>query len=290
MTADEHPSPSPPLIVRTRDFISNRLVGTVERVDQFFGDERLEDDNKGTRLTIKLGVTEDRLEGTTFNHRFSARVALPQLENRLQVIADNWVEGGEPDDASQIRNAFENSSPVTALRWVIKELKEFRLTTDVGLRWSGDPQALFRLRARESFVIKNWEFLLSETLFAYSSDGVGETTEMRWSHDLGSRWLFRSISKVTWRDHERGVSPEQALEVLADPQRNWAQAFRIRGYWPETPRTEKAVYSGEWVLRRNLHRDWLFVELRPGIEFSQEDEFKSNPFVTLVVECIFGEA
>ena len=193
------------LVTRTHDFLSEQLIRTVDRVDQFFGDERLEDDNTGTRLSIKLGVTEDRLDGTTFNHRFSARVALPRLQNRLQVIADNWVEGGDPEDPSEIRSAFENSSPVTGLRWVIRELKQFRLTTDVGLRWSDDPQVLFRLRARDIYVIGTWELFLSETLFAYSTDGVGETTEMRWSHDLGSRWLFRSVSKITWRDQDRGA-------------------------------------------------------------------------------------
>ena len=278
------------ILVRARDSMSATLVDAAERVDRFFGDERLEEDNKGTRLTVRFGLRQERRNGASFEQKVSLRLALPQLENRLQFIVDNIVEGDDPGDTSGVRDAFSDSTPDTGLRWIIRELERFRLTSDVGARWSREPQLFYRLRARKIHMIGDWELMASQSLFAYTADGVGETTELRWVRRLADDWLFRSLTRVTWRDQRSGVEPAQTFEIIGDPRESWAQAFRIRGTWPETPHTREALYAGEWVLRRRVHWDWLYLEVRPGVEFAQAFEYNANPYIVALLEVIFGDA
>ncbi|MBP7276194.1 MAG: hypothetical protein KBA51_08335 [Kiritimatiellae bacterium] len=289
-TEPESPPRSNHILVRARDSMSATLVQTAERVDRFFGDERLEDDNQGTRLTVRFGLREQRREGLSFEHKISLRLDLPQLDNRWQLVVDNFVEGDDPGDPAEVRAALADSRPDTGLRWILRELDDFRFTADAGARWSDDPQLFLRLRARKTWMFNDWELRASQILFAYTADGVGERSELRWQRRWGSHWIFRSTSRATWRDQESGIEPQQSFEVFSTPKHCWAQAFRISGEWPNSPRTRRARYAGEWVVRRRMYSDWLFVEVRPGVEFSQLYSFHDNPYIMALLEVMFGDS
>lgn len=274
-----------------QDTLERGMVWSVRRFDRFFGDEEIDDDNEATRVRFALGLRVDADEGPTFEQRLRVRLALPQLENRLQIIADNMIDAEDPLEGGAIGDAAEESKPDAGLRYVFKADERRRLSADAGLRLGGSPQVFGKLRGRVTVPYDPWEMRLVETLQWYSHDGFGETSEMRWSRILRSRgWLFQSSTRVGWREDESGVTPAQSFSWQNAVRGEWGHRYTIKAEWPETPSTSEAAYAIEYGYRRLIHSDWLFLEISPGVDFSQERRYEPNPYVTCLLDVSFDQA
>ncbi len=271
-----------------REWISAGVVDLVERLDRFFGDERLEDDTDVTRVRLALGARWSRAEGPSLASRFNARLALPRLHRRLQLLVDNVTEVDEPTAGGVLDQAVERSRPDAGLRYIFREGGSFRLQADGGGRLGSDPQAFVRLRARWLVPLDPWELRLSETAQWWSGDGVGLIGEMRWSRRLREGWLFRSSSRLGWYEDREGVTPAQSLAGLREAGGGQGYGLFVTGEWPETPRGGRAAYSADVLLRRRLGREWLFLEVVPGLRFAEERNYEADPRVTVLLEAQFG--
>lgn len=79
------------------EHLEERLLSPIERIDRFLGDDRLDDDTDSSRVRLRLGYDYSDLDGLSLNTRVQVRIALPALERRLQIVADNILESEDPD-------------------------------------------------------------------------------------------------------------------------------------------------------------------------------------------------
>jgi hypothetical protein len=269
--------------------VSRTLTNTVDSIDHFFGDERLEDDNKGTRLRLRTGVEYSRYDDFSLTASVRVRLDMPQLERRLQLIVDDDIEAEQPGEAGNISDAVSDSEPVTALRLLLRDDDKRRVNFDVGLR-AGDPvQGYTRLRGRVTVPFERWELRLTQSGSWLSDDGFTTLSEMLWTRPMGNRWWVRSRSQVIWEEEEPGVKPRQTFTLgrIVDDRRAWR--VDLSGEWPETPHTHTATYTVQFTWRRPLYKRWLFLEISPWVDFQQEHDFRTNPGIALRVETIFGD-
>ncbi len=40
--------------------------------------------------------------------------------------------------------------------------------------------------------------------------------------------------------------------------------------------------------RKRVHRDWMFLEIEPGLDFFREDGFSMTPLINVKLEIVFG--
>jgi hypothetical protein len=143
---------------------SKGILDATDRVDHFFGDERLDDENRYTRLRLGMGLGWDKNDGASLLTLVRLRLSLPQLKNRFQIVVDDAFEADEPDKGSAISEAAKDSEPDAALRYILKHDERRRLTTDVGVRLSSPSQAFGRLRGSIMLPFSIWELRLSQFL------------------------------------------------------------------------------------------------------------------------------
>ena len=268
---------------------SDEIVDKVERVDRFFGDQRLDDDNRRTRLRLGTGLRWHENDGTSLLTDIKARLALPRLKNRFQVVIDDSFESDEPDRLQSISDAANDSEPDTSLRYVIKEDERRRLTSDAGVRFSSPSQLFGRLRGRIVVPYPAWELRLTQTVAWFTDDGLTETSEMRWTRKVWDEWLFRSSSRLTWEENINGMRPAQTLSLFRELSKRRAYRLTVGGVWPEIPHTHEAVYSAGFTYRQLIHSRWLFLEVTPGMEYPQEHGYRFTPYINVQVEVVFGD-
>ncbi len=268
---------------------SSGLVARVERFDHFFGDARLEDDNRGTWVKVGFGLTASGEADAKLETKLQARLALPGLRERFQLMVDDLVESDSPGEANALVDAARDSRPDTALRWVLQQTRSMRINADAGVRLWGPTQVFGKLRWRRITPFERWELRLSEVVDWYSNDGFGETSAMRWSRPFPRRWLFQSVSALRWQENSDGVRPSQSLGLYKAVSRALAQRVVLDGTWPEAPDTTEAVYRMHYSWRKRIHSDWVFFEIRPGVAFAQINDYRTDPFLTMLLEIVFGE-
>ena len=269
--------------------VSAVLADSIDSVDQFFGDDRLDDENRRSRLHTSLGFNYDQEEGTSLITNLSLRIALPRLQNRLQFFIDGLVFDDDPDSFTSAFDAAGDSDSDAGLRHIFTR-DEFRsLNTDVGIRLGSTSQVFGRVRGRLVIPMDPWQLQLSQRFAWFTSDGLEETSEIRFDRPMANDYLFRSTTSLTWRENESGWTPEHSLAMYKEvsPRRSWR--LSVAGVWPETPHTSKAYYSTIFTYRQLLHRNWLFLDIAPGVEFPQENDYQANTFITAKFEIIFRD-
>lgn len=270
--------------------IEQSIESSVEYFDRFFGEERLKDDNRSTRVQFRLGLKVDRLDRFTLKQDLSARLALPRMQNRVQVFFDDLFDVDRPFERDAIETQVRESESDTGLRYVLKEDARFRVNTDAGLRLGSEPQAFGRVRGRYIIPRDEWELRFTQRLFWFTRDGFGEDSAMDWSRQLADGALFRSQSVVGWTEDRPGVMPRQVFSYyrVINPRSSWRTSLRAE--WPESPGGDYAIYGEEVTYRRLIYSDWLFAEITPGLEWVSESSFGWNPFVFFMFEVNFEKA
>lgn len=265
------------------------MLDAADRIDHFFGNERLDDENRDTRLRLGTGILWHKNNGASLLTEIRLRLSLPQLKNRFQIIVDDTFESDEPDKSSAISEAVKDSEPDAALRYILKHDERRRLTSDVGVRLSSPSQLFGRLRGRIILPFPVWELRFNQSLAWFTDDGVIETSEMLFSRLLKYDWLFRSSSRVTWQENNNGVTPAQSFSLFRELTTRRGYRVGLGGRWPETPHAHEAEYTTEFTYRQLLYSRWFFLEISPGLKFPQEYDYECTPYIHVKFEIIFDE-
>lgn len=290
-------APPPSRLRRLRDtelwdahhlLYSERLADAIDRLDRFFGDDRVVEDNRRSSLLLGIGLRHDGNKGTSLVSDLRLRMVMPRLKERLQIVLDDGLEVDDPENDQAIINAVRETRPDAALRYIFSEDRKIRLSADLGVR-TGSPYQLFgRGRWRLILPFACWETRLSETVYWLTDDGWRLTTDLSLTRPLGE-WYFRSSSRMTWEEVRNGLTFGQTLALTYEISKRRAYRLYTSATWPETPHTREANYAVGAVYRQRVHRDWLFMELMSAVEFPQADAYEPNPIVGVKMEILFSQ-
>ncbi|HAS83157.1 MAG TPA: hypothetical protein DCS43_10920, partial [Verrucomicrobia bacterium] len=68
--------------------------------------------------------------------------------------------------------------------------------------------------------------------------------------------------------------------------RSAAIKLGVRGY------THPSLVTDQYLVRvsyrKRVHRDWLFLEIEPGLDFFREDDFKTTPLINIHLDIVIG--
>ncbi len=266
---------------------SEWLANAIERLDRFFGDDRLVEDNRRSSLLLGVGLRYAGDEGISLVSDLRLRMVMPRLKERLQIVLDDIVEVDAPENEQSIIDAVRETRPDAGIRYIFSESEKIRLSGDVGIRTGSPYQMFWRGRWRLILPIHCWETRLSETVYWLTDDGWRLTTDLSLTRPVGG-WFFRSSSRMTWEELRNGVTLKQTFALAYELSKRRAYRLYTSATWPETPHTHTANYTVGAVYRQRVHRDWLFVELMSAVEFPQADDYEPNPIAGITMEILFS--
>jgi len=272
------------------DTISRSFLYLANRIDDIFAEERFIEETNESIIQLNTLTRYVAEENPVIRFSLKGRLALPYLENRLQLIFDS------AERERDIRNDFrttdtstDDRSFFTGVRFLARETRRSRLSLDGGLRWRGGPVPFARVRGRRAFLFDPWLVRLTQSVFWFSDRGFGETTLLDFERPLDETHLFRASPSVTWAEDTRGVDVRQRISVihLLRARRLIAAELDIQAH--THPSFEVDKYEFALRYRRPAHRDWLFVEIAPGVQFRRDNDYKMAPMITFKAEVLFGD-
>jgi hypothetical protein len=266
---------------------SSNLVNSVEWFDRFFSDERIQEERNHTRVRVGLGFktsTADPLSAVT---EFSARIDLPRLEQRLQLVFDDMLETEEFLNLKGVREAAEDSMPQAGALYVFQPNEKFRLSAGAGLRVANPVQLYGKLRGSVALPLERSEWYLAQQVQYYTHDRLGTTTEARWDRPLRYGWLFRATSRLDWRSSDAGFTPSQGLALLRQIGERRAYRVDVTGTWPEAPNVTESSYALAGAYRQLIYRDWLFLEVSPSVTFPEIGGYDPIPALKAKLDVVF---
>ncbi len=280
------------LLDSAHSFLSTRLVEFVDQVDTFFGDERVDDESRDSFLRFGYGMVANT-DGTFDDvSRLRLKVDLPRIEKKLNILFETDGEEAFTTGTAQQDNpvfAGNRSDYSTALRYVVKESSKWSALADAGVSFGNPPDEFLRGRLRRTEAVKDWNFRFTQMIFWYQSKGLGETTQFDIETRAGWNDLLRLVAKATWTDKTAEFDYGQSISLYHELGPRHAMVLSA-GYSGESEPTSRVTgyFFGGRVRKRANRRKWLFFELEPKWQFSEQMNFRMQPTLTMSIEAMFG--
>lgn len=268
---------------------SSNITDSADFIDRFFGNPSTLARSNETFIKLRFGMQFREEQNDKTIAKISIRLQLPHTTKKLKLVYEDIVDSDDLGGTqSIIEDTGENKSD-TALRYTLKKKNRLRVDADVGAR-SGSPIQIFlRLRARRTYdVSENWSLRLTERVTWFSEDGWVSKTEMQWDRKLAQAWLLRFTSELEWREERDGVRPAQQISLFKTFSKRRVVRLDVGGSWPEYPNIVERIYYTSITHRRLIHSDWLFLEIKPGVEFPEIDDYESRFYFKIQFEMLFG--
>lgn len=263
-------------LYRVRRTLAVTACASSAWLDSLFGDQFHYHEYLNTRGMLSVGTLWSEYDGFDPRLRARVRLRLPQWDERISAFAgrvgeDEYVSDTEGEfDALPTRQfgGIEDESVLVGLGYSRPERTGNDFDAGVGVRIDLplDPYARARYEIVRSFA-EHYVFRARETVFWQNSEGFGTTTRFNIDRALTDRFLLRwnNIGKFT--EETRGLEwlSEMTLFQRLNDRTGLAWQNHITGATDAEVNLQR--YGARVIMRRQLTPDWLFLEVRAGIEW-----------------------
>lgn len=281
---------------KPRDYLSQHFVSLSNRVDQYFADERVFQEAQTSYLRFYGDLVFKKSGWSNFNPKLQAKLVLPALQKRLHLLLESNTDvTGEPQTSSVstqkgVPNVNVPNDFRAAVQVQVTDTPHYNINTDAGIRihsLSFPPFA--RLRISRVQTVKKWQFRLTEALYWYESSGMGESTLYDADYKFSDHYLGRSRTQAIWSDHDQRFDFEQSFFLFNPIDNSHALSYQVSVFGVSQPNSRISDYSVSVTWRVRIHREWLFLDVQPGISWPESEYFHATPALVFRIEAIFGD-
>lgn len=280
----------------THSYLSTSVERISQRLDTFFGDDRIYEEATGSYVQASGSVLHGRGGEVDLGGKFRVKIDLPQLSEKTNLVIESDDAGDDAEEVGRIttgeslNNDLVDSEVSTALQFMIKEKKRWNLSVRPGVKFSDPIESFLKLRFRRYHLLADpWLFRTTVEIGHYSIRGWRNEWKFDFETDIGDTSFFRSTSSVLWREETPGnqfLGQVFLFSHILDPRQSIAYEI---GTTAETrPNVRDLSYFGSVRYRRDIHRGWLFFELKPQLVFARTNSFKADPALVLTLEVLLG--
>ena len=275
--------------------LSTRVQQTADRIDSFFGNERIDDEATGNRVRVRSSVEFG--EGGELNTKLKlkAKFSLPRLEERFNLVFGTDDDEGVVNEIMN-RGGFggsieevDDSDYSSALRYIVAATERWNTSLDGGFKFRTGVDPFGRVRMRRNFGLDGWSMRLTERATWIEDDGWTVDSAVAAERNVTDSVFFRAGGKATWVEDEHGVTLEEGLGVTYQIDKR--RAVTLQGGVRSVTRPANTVeeYGVSVRYRKQFYKDWLYYEIEPRASFPDERDFRFTPTISFIVEMIFGD-
>lgn len=249
-------------------------------------------DAKGSRVVVSPALELQEADGASFGLRIKGRLMLPRFSDRLELVfdSDDDLTDVAPDlplpREIGLRPSDEGSA---SLRYRLSDDLKFKPSLEAGLKFKPEPVPRLGLRLRLN-TRRTWiTTRLTQTFFWESQEGWGERTIFDLERARRDRYLCRLSSSVLWTENSDGLQGGQTFQYFRYLSGRRAIGLKLGAFGPLEPSAYVETYSAHLVWRRRVHRQWLFLELEPGIDWPRDRNFDATAIFRVKLDIIIGD-
>jgi hypothetical protein len=271
--------------------------------DGLFGDPRAiaERDTTYGYVQPKLDYNEE--DGVDPDGRFRAKFNLPLADRRFNALlgrneSDDGEESRETDrddGSEQLPESFRDADDdwLVGLGYSPVRGARKRLDFDAGIEVSTPPDFFAQGRYRRHWFLSQRDLVRArQTVFWRTDDGFGTRLNFDFERVLNRPYVARWRNAVTWAQEIEGVEWFSEVTLFQRLGERTALAYQLSADGATDAEVPVKNYGFEVIYRRNILREWLFLELRPGLDWRRrelEDNRELEPVMSIGLQINFGD-
>jgi len=285
---------------RTHSRVERDLFETVVWFDQFFGDKRMEVTEPPESFLRWMNDSRwDEEERFSLRSTIRASLRLPRLKKRWKLVISGETRGDPnaitPEDPGNPGLVVGSRVRTGSTELVYDILRTPRSSLDVGagVRVKIPPDAFVRTRFQHARLVAYHTLgRFTATAFWDARDGLGESNQVDLEHRLALPTLLRWSNSLEIKEKSNGWTWGTELSLIhkISPKSAFTFAGGVAG--STRPAWIARNYRVLARYRRNVYREWLFLEGEPDVHWPRKEDGSRKPVwgATLRVEILFTGA
>lgn len=276
--AEEPKDNTIPILESTRDLLGVSINRVANRLDMFFADQRADDELARSLIRVRQRYEVRERAELTKETQLRFNIRLPHLENKFRFDFKTKKDNAEAAKTNSSGGKDPNQ---------VKTTWQFR--ADVGVNASVPPLLFSRGRLRNSWQTGLFIHRFVNEVAWYSDRAWEEFLTLDSDHSINQHLLFRFRNSIDWRISKKTFDTGHGPSLIHQLSDNDALSYSATA--------STSILNGVWFLsnyrlsttyRRNIYKQWLYLDLTPGLDFPKLWAFRRTPFILLQLEALFG--
>jgi hypothetical protein len=272
--------------------------------DGLFGDERAITERDATYGYVQPKLDYNDHDGVDPDARFRAKYNLPLANRRFNALLgrndDDDDQHGDrsnqnPPGSEELPESFQDADDdwLVGLGYSPVRGSRKRLDLDAGVEFRSPIDVFVQGRYRRHWFLSQRDLIrLRDAVFWRTDDGFGTRLNLDFERVLSGPYVARWRSSATWAQESEGVEWFEELTLFQRLNVKTALAYVLNADGETDAEVPVKNYGFELIWRRNILREWLFIELRPGIDWRRrelEDDRELEPVMSVGLQINFGD-
>ncbi len=266
-------------------------------VDDFFKNNKYFDETDNTFISIRFDSEFQSKESNDFHLKLGAQLPLSKSKTRFKLFLNDLTS----DNAQNIIKDDDRASPDIGIHYF--RPKKHGLESRYSLGLDG-LYPYINARYFTSFKVGEWKIDPNQSFKYSTKDEFEEETNIYFDKKLGETSLFRLQLRRGSKDEIAGMDYALSLQYYWSPKKNTGfrltQSFFGNTEYPcFTDNSVESVptntyggiynYDTSFTWRKNVWRKWFYYEVRPGINFHRDHDYKVNYSFRIFFDFYFGK-
>jgi hypothetical protein len=290
-----------PLLDRTQRTVEDVVTGTAQTVDNIFGSAEVEEEASVTRGRLSVGGQWDQRDGLRERIRLKARFGLPAINKRTSLLlgrgdANDFVDGSSDDNIDTLPDRFNDFQDEDWLLGVgysrdATLRRGWSFGAGIRLKTPLEPFVRATYRWHRAFG-EDWLWRVEPRVFLQNQRGAGISVQNTLDHVFNENWLLRSYSIAVAEEEVEGVSWTTKLVAYQSLTENSAMSYAAYSTGETDYEVPVRDYGFELRYRRQISREWLFVELLTYMNWPRDfliEQRERNIGIGIEFEMQFGD-
>jgi hypothetical protein len=272
-------------------YVSEHVESLVTSVDKYFANDALYKYTTDSYLQLSGDVLFEETGEIGYGANLRTRVDLPGTKRRFKLIIDtDPTEKQDPVERSVDESpaAAVQESDVYASVQREQERKGWLIRPSVGVKFRLPLEPFAKLQFTNLYPLQYWQLRVDENLYWFDDSGFGSDTTFEFDRPVGNVNLFRSTSFARWTEETNYFELSQTLTLYQTLSPNHRISYQIGAYGVTSPTWFMTDYLVVVRYRQNLHKSWLFFEIRPQVQYSKINDWDDEVSLLLRLELLFG--
>ncbi|MEN8302605.1 MAG: hypothetical protein ABFQ64_00870 [Campylobacterota bacterium] len=274
-----------------------RFYSIVNLYDKFFQDETYLSTTNKSYLRIRFGVEENVKDKFSYLNNIRMKLRLPKTEESFHL----FIGDEEDENRDTIKKSPEDIKTSIGIQYLFDTMDVFNANIYGGFRGIDNPFIKFRMEY--PIVFKHLLFRPVQ-YFEYSRENrFKEETKFYFDHRLSdNNDLIRLTASRSTQTYLKGIHYSTQLSYLNTIKygigfqiyTNLSGRTKLTGNEPInpeyniTPTTGVYDYRSGIIWKQQFFKKYLFYELHPTIQYTQEYDYNANYILRANIELYFG--
>jgi len=276
------------------NYISTNVESLARNLDEYLSSDKVEYKNSGTLLRLREDIVWSDSDDVSLKTDIRLKLRLPHTQKKTRLVfqsraRDRHFAASDERYSSFIAIEKESEEPSAEDKDKAKEKPFWKFRPSIGLYLGTtvDTYIKFRVNHQQSF--GRWRISWDETPYFVDSFGWGLDSYFEISRDIAEQDLFRSATFAGWRHDIDYFELSQFFSMNYWLGNKSAISYFTGIYGISEPKIHTTEYLFGITYRRNLHKNYLFLEVKPEVKYRKINGFEPEHSLIFRLEMLFNK-